>query len=226
FPMGEGPGVRDEGKPRVQPSLPHPDPLPGGEGTFSPLPLGEGSGVRDEGEPRARSAHPHPDLLQINHGVIVVATGAEELKPKDYREFLYGTDPRVVTQVELEERIHKGQFKAGTVVMVQCVGSRDKTRPYCSRICCYVAVKNALKIKEISPETDVYILYRDIRTYGFNETLYTKAREVGVRFIRFDDDRIPAVKSSPLPLAEPERRPAAAVREGRILPPGSGRRRT
>jgi heterodisulfide reductase subunit A len=77
--------------------------------------------------------------------------------------------------------------------MIQCVGSRDEERPYCSRICCSVAVKNALKIKEISPDTNVYILYRDVRTYGFREGYYTKARQQDVRFLRYPDDQKPEV---------------------------------
>jgi len=79
------------------------------------------------------------------------------------------------------------------VVMIQCVGSRDEERPYCSRICCSVAVKNALKIKELSPETNVYILFRDIRTYGFRESYYTKARQQNVIFMRYDEDKKPEV---------------------------------
>jgi len=80
--------------------------------------------------------------------------------------------------------------------MIQCVGSRDEERPYCSRICCSVAVKNALKIKEISPDTNVYILYRDVRTYGFREGYYTKARQQDVRFIRYADDHKPEVTNN------------------------------
>ncbi|MFH1962950.1 MAG: 4Fe-4S binding protein [bacterium] len=79
--------------------------------------------------------------------------------------------------------------------MIQCVGSRDEQRPYCSRICCSQAIKNALKLKEINPETKVYILYRDIRTYGFREEYYYKAREAGVVFIRYDVDKKPEVRS-------------------------------
>jgi len=81
----------------------------------------------------------------------------------------------------------------GTVVMIQCVGSRDEERPYCSRLCCTEAVKNALKIKELSPSSNVYVLYRDIRTYGFKESYYTKARQQGVVFIRYDQDKKPVV---------------------------------
>ncbi len=130
------------------------------------------------------------DKKGINHGIVIVATGAVEYKPTEY---LYGIDSRVLTQRELEEKIGEGEFKARTVVMIQCVGSRNDERPNCSRICCVQAVKNALKIKELSPETDVYILYKDIRTYGFNEDYYRKAADEGVLFIRYDDDHKPKV---------------------------------
>ncbi len=129
---------------------------------------------------------------QVDHGVIVVATGATEHRPKEH---LYGDDGRVMTQLELEERLAaRGSADLpATVVMIQCVGSRDAERPYCSRVCCSEAVKNALKIKELSPLTSVYVLYRDIRTYGFRESLYTKARQQGVVFLRHEDDRKPVV---------------------------------
>jgi len=96
-----------------------------------------------------------------------------------------------MTQHELEEKIAKGEFKAEKVVMIQCVGARTKERPNCSRICCGQAIKNALKIKEVSPETDVYILYKDVRIYGFKEDYYRKAAEKGVLFINYDDERKP-----------------------------------
>ncbi|MBU4204511.1 MAG: 4Fe-4S dicluster domain-containing protein [Acidobacteria bacterium] len=137
----------------------------------------------------------------MEHGVVVVATGAQEYHPNEY---LYGQDKKIVTQIELEEHLGTGGEWSSpgnnsfpkTVVMIQCVGSRDEERPYCSRICCSEAVKNALKIKELSPETNVYILYRDIRTYGFKEGFYTKAREQGVRFIRYEKDRKPEVSQN------------------------------
>ena len=130
---------------------------------------------------------------EIEHGVIIVATGAQEYKPKEY---LYGKDKRVLTQKELEEKIFKNSIdlKNKVVVMIQCVGSRDEERPYCSRICCAQAVKNALKIKEINKDAEVYILYRDIRTYGFKEKYYTLARQKGVRFIRFNENKKPEAK--------------------------------
>jgi heterodisulfide reductase subunit A len=77
--------------------------------------------------------------------------------------------------------------------MIQCVGSRNDEHPYCSRICCSEAVKNALKIKELSPETDITVYHKDIRTYGFREAHYRKARESGVVFVRYKDDSPPAV---------------------------------
>ena len=127
---------------------------------------------------------------EIEHGVVIVATGAVEYKPTEY---LYGVDERVLTQRELEERLAKGLFNAQTVAMIQCVGSRNEVRPNCSRICCSQAVKNALKIKELSPETDVYVLYKDIRTYGFKEDYYRQAADKGVLFVRYDDENKPTV---------------------------------
>jgi len=135
---------------------------------------------------------------EIEHGIIIVATGAVEYKPTEY---LYGLDPRVMTQHELEEKIAKGEFKAEKVVMIQCVGARTKERPNCSRICCGQAIKNALKIKETSPETDVYILYKDVRSYGFKEDYYRKAAEKGVLFINYDDERKPQVTNKNSKLA-------------------------
>jgi len=127
---------------------------------------------------------------EIEHGIVVVATGAKEYKPNEY---LYGVDERVITQHELEERLAKGKFGAKTVTMIQCVGSRNGERPNCSRICCAQAVKNALKIKELSPETDVYVFYKDIRTYAFKEDQYREAASKGVLFIRYDDENKPRV---------------------------------
>ncbi len=120
----------------------------------------------------------------LEHGIVIIAVGGKEYEPKEY---LYGQDNRILTQRQLEEKIAKGNFKLPeTVVMIQCVGSREGERPSCSRICCGTAIKNALKIKEISPKTNVYILYRDVRAYGFKEKYYTMARDKGVVFIRWD----------------------------------------
>ncbi|MGQ9641002.1 MAG: FAD-dependent oxidoreductase [Candidatus Bathycorpusculaceae bacterium] len=129
---------------------------------------------------------------EIEHGVVIVATGAVEYEPTEY---LYGEDQRVMTQHELEEKIAKGEFKAKTVVMIQCVGARTEEKPNCARICCGQAIKNALKIKEVSPQTDVYVLYKDVRSYGFKEDHYRKAAEKGVLFINYNDERKPKVTS-------------------------------
>jgi heterodisulfide reductase subunit A-like polyferredoxin len=131
---------------------------------------------------------------KIDHGVVVLATGATEYRPK---EFLYGQDQKVVTQVELSERLkEKGAKDLNRVVMIQCVGSRNGENPNCSRICCQSAIKNALHIKKLQPDTQVFILYRDIRTYGLLEDYYTEARKQGVLFCRFDPEDPPTVESS------------------------------
>jgi heterodisulfide reductase subunit A len=129
----------------------------------------------------------------LDHGALILATGGKEIAPKGY---LYGEDSRVMTQRQLERMIHskeKGLNDIHSVVMIQCVGSRDEEHPYCSRICCGHAVKNALKLKEIDPKKNVYVLYRDVRTYGFYETYYHEAREKGVVFIRYDLTKRPEV---------------------------------
>ncbi len=131
---------------------------------------------------------------EIEHGVIIVATGASEYTPKEY---LYGEDERVITQTQLSDRLaDKGAADMDAVVMIQCVGSRNEERPNCSRICCQSAVKNALAIKKSSPDTQVFILYRDMRLYGQMENYYTEARRQGVIFVRFDKDHPPVAKAS------------------------------
>jgi heterodisulfide reductase subunit A-like polyferredoxin len=135
------------------------------------------------------------EVKTIDHGIIIVASGAEEYRP---REFSYGQEPQVITQKELEERIalFPDRLKGlKDVVMIQCVGSRNGERPYCSRICCSEAIKNALRLKSVAPEMNVYILYRDIRTYGFKEDYYEKAREAGVLFIRYEPEREPRLET-------------------------------
>jgi heterodisulfide reductase subunit A-like polyferredoxin len=134
----------------------------------------------------------NPETRTIAHGVILVATGATEYRPK---EFMYGEDPRVTTQVELSDRLAAGSAAdLQSVVMIQCVGSRNQENENCSRICCQSAVKNALLVKRQNPETQVYILYRDMRTYGLLEDYYTEARKQGVIFIRFEPDAPPQVR--------------------------------
>jgi heterodisulfide reductase subunit A len=128
--------------------------------------------------------------LSIDHGAVIVATGGTEYKPTEY---LYGQDERVITQLELEDKLAGDEFDAKSVVMIQCVGSRDEKHPYCSRLCCNQAVKNAILIKEKNPASSVFVLYRDIRTYSLNESEYTRARDLGVIFIRFEDAQNPEV---------------------------------
>ena len=131
----------------------------------------------------------------IKHGVIIVATGAMEYKPEEY---FYGQDDRVLTQIDLSSRLEeKGASDLDSVAMIQCVGSRSEEYPECSRICCQNAVKNAIHIKKLNPDTQVYVLYRDIRTYGFLEDYYREARERGVIFLRFNQDSPPDVECSP-----------------------------
>jgi heterodisulfide reductase subunit A len=165
------------------------------------------------------------EQLTLQHGVVIVATGAEQYQPTEY---LYGNDSRVITQFELEEWLSQSvnqstsqlvnpsisqlgkassqrvdyslvdqltNHRLTNVVMIQCVGSRCPERPYCSRVCCGQAIKNSLKIKELSPETEVHVLYRDVRAYGFIEAYYRKAREAGVIFQRYEDEQKPAVSN-------------------------------
>ncbi|RPJ17729.1 MAG: CoB--CoM heterodisulfide reductase iron-sulfur subunit A family protein [Desulfobacteraceae bacterium] len=132
---------------------------------------------------------------EIKHGAAVIAVGADVYKPKEY---MYGKDDRVMTHLELEEGIAKRDEKvvnAGSLVMIQCVGCRQEDRNYCSRICCCESVKNALKLKEINPGIDIHILFRDMRTYGFNEDYYREAADKDVKFIRYEPDEKPQVEA-------------------------------
>jgi len=133
------------------------------------------------------------EVIEIEHGVVIIATGGTEYRPTEY---LYGQNDKVLTQLELEKKIAESSEeikKSDSVVMIQCVGSREEEHMYCSRVCCTQAVNNAIKLKELNPEIEVYILYRDIRTYGMNELLYQKARDMGVLFIRYEADKKPEV---------------------------------
>jgi heterodisulfide reductase subunit A len=137
----------------------------------------------------------------IHHGAAILATGADEYKPAEY---LYGEDERVLTQLELEEQIARGDERlvnrqpghrvSRSLVMVQCVGCREEERNYCARICCSQAIKNALKLKEINPGMDIYILFRDMRTYGFTEDYYREAADKDVIFIRWEPEDRPRVE--------------------------------
>ncbi len=129
----------------------------------------------------------------IRHGAVIVATGGIEYKPAEY---LYGKNKNVITQTELEERLVEvpGTLKSvKNIVMIQCVGSRDDEHPYCSRYCCSAAIKNAVQLKEMNPGANIYILFRDVRTYGFKELYYKQAREMGINFIRYDENKKPEV---------------------------------
>ncbi len=143
---------------------------------------------------------------EIRHGIAIIATGAEEYRPTEY---LYGKDERVLTQIELGERIVKGDegvIHSRCLVMIQCVGCRNEERNYCSRVCCGHSIKNALKLKETNSEMDIYILYRDMRTYGFAEDYYRQAADMGVKFIRYEPGNKPRVES-----VEEEGRPILRV---------------
>ncbi len=129
----------------------------------------------------------------IEYGAGIIATGAAEYTP---REYAYGEDERIRTHLEFDELLQSDPDRvrsAGSAVFIQCVGSRTPERPYCSRICCTHTVENAIALKEMNPQMRVTVLYRDIRTYGLHEDLYTKARELGVIFIRYDLENPPAV---------------------------------
>jgi heterodisulfide reductase subunit A-like polyferredoxin len=154
--------------------------------------------VRNIDDPRQRL---------IEHGATIIATGAQEYRGP---EFGLGQDPRIVTQGDLEEICQSANQQSANrqstipdrVVMIQCVGPWDnghtdgKEEFYCSRLCCAVALKNALRLKELNPATQVTILYKDMRTYGFKENLYTEARRQGVTFIRYDDTTAPQVRTA------------------------------
>lgn len=125
----------------------------------------------------------------LEHGVTIIASGASEFKPDQY---LYGSDPRILSGLELDQRFIENDSsikQMRSALFIQCVGSRIPERPYCSKVCCTHSVKNAMKLKELNPEMDVFILYRDMRTYGLREDLYRDARAKGVLFIRYDFDK-------------------------------------
>ncbi len=152
----------------------------------------EVSGYRGHYQTRVRGADGSES--ELSHGAIVVATGGREITP---REYLYGQHPRVVTQRELEQRLTDPGFAASLagcrVTMIQCVGSRDEDHPYCSRVCCTEALKNALAIKRLAPDARLAILYRDLRSYGFREAIYREARSEGVLFLEYSPEAKPDV---------------------------------
>lgn len=134
---------------------------------------------------------------ELEHGVTILATGGAPLVPQEY---LYGQHPNVLLSLELDKAIISQDprlINARQAVFIQCVGSREPERPYCSKVCCTHSVENSLVLKELNPEMDVFVLYRDLRTYGDKELLYQKARENGVMFIRYDLDNKPRVATTP-----------------------------
>ncbi len=129
----------------------------------------------------------------LEYGIAVLATGAKGSIPEEYE---YGNDDRIITSLDLDKMFKKDDPKLADVnsaVFIQCVGSRQPGRPYCSRVCCTHSVDNAIELKKRNPDRDVFIIYRDIRTYGERELLYKEARELGVIFIRYDVDKKPVV---------------------------------
>ena len=137
------------------------------------------------------------DGSEVAHGVAIVAVGAESYKPREGRwNYLYGKNPNVHTLLELDQRFIKddaGLKGLNQAVFIHCVGSRVPERPYCSRVCCTHAIDQAIHLKEMNPDMDIFMLYRDIRTYGKREHLYQKARALGIVFIRYDLENLPMV---------------------------------
>lgn len=138
---------------------------------------------------------PRMHYMQIEHGATILATGALASRP---RQYLLGEDDRVLTQLDMDAKIAddpESIRRMDHVVMIQCVGSREPGNPNCSRICCQSAIKNALRMKTLNPDMQIYILNRDIRTYGFQEDFYREARQQGVQFIRYEPERRPDVRA-------------------------------
>lgn len=141
------------------------------------------------------------ERVPVSVGAVIVATGGQEATVAEY---LYGQDQRVLLQGDLsralaggDESLAQSAFRnARNLVMIQCAGSRDENRPYCSRVCCTQAIKNAIRLKELKPDTHVFVLYRDIRTFGTRELLYRRARDMGIAFVRYELPDKPVVEAS------------------------------
>jgi heterodisulfide reductase subunit A len=135
--------------------------------------------------------------VEVAHGVTILATGGRPYIPTEYG---YGQDPRIYLSFDLDQAIafqNPEVIKARAAVFIQCVGSREQDRPYCSRVCCTRSVESALALKDLNPDMDIFILYRDMRTYGEKEELYQHAREEGIMFIRFEPENKPVVAITP-----------------------------
>jgi len=149
--------------------------------------------------------------VELTAGAVIVAIGGAAYQPTEYT---YGQSPSVLTQMDLEALLVRQPDRVRQwrqVVMIQCVGSRTPEVPYCSRVCCNQAVKNALAILEHNPQCRIYVLHRDIRTYGFYERMYLKAREAGVLFLRFSPDRPPEVMAASDGLGQPSAEPDRSI---------------
>ncbi len=134
---------------------------------------------------------------EIEHGIVIIAVGAEPLRPEG--QYLYKQHPDVLLSLDLDRELARGTQRvkdAQGVAFIQCVGSRIPERPYCNRVCCSHSVENAIRLKTLNPEMEVFIIYRDMRTYGERETLYAQARELGVRFLRYNVDDPPQVEAA------------------------------
>lgn len=132
--------------------------------------------------------------VSIEHGAAILATGGMEYKPHEY---LYGENPDVLTHLDMDAALREEDpriAKAKAVVFIQCVGSRNDENPYCSKVCCTHSLKSALAFKKMDKRKRVYVVYRDIRSYGFREDLYKEARELGVLFIRYDLEKMPKLR--------------------------------
>ena len=131
---------------------------------------------------------------QVNHGVTIIANGADTYKP---REYLYGEDPNILLSLDLDREIMRNPGRlegTNTAVFIQCVGSREPDRPYCSKVCCTHSIQSAVTLKKLNPDMDIFILYRDIRTYGEREDLYREARSRGIHFVRYEFENKPVVE--------------------------------
>jgi heterodisulfide reductase subunit A-like polyferredoxin len=130
----------------------------------------------------------------VEHGAVIIATGAHQFRPKEYH---FGSHPNIFVSLDLDRAIatDPAKFKdVKTAVFIQCVGSREPQRPYCSKVCCTHSIQSALRLRELSPDMDIYVLFRDIRTYGQREDIYREARSKGIAFIRYSVDKKPKVE--------------------------------
>ncbi len=124
-------------------------------------------------------------IIELNTGSIVVATGLKFYDLAKVEEYGYNRLPGVMNVLEFERQIADGSLMPKKVVFICCAGSRDNTHlPYCSRVCCFLALKEAKLVKDRYPSTRVYITAMDIRSYGNFEYFYTKLREQGITFIK------------------------------------------